>query len=82
MLPSKDCVATEITRIQAVAERKSGNVLGTLRTNHGGEFSTGQFKKYCQELGVRRELTAPYTPAKWCSRTSKSDNHGGSQMYA
>jgi hypothetical protein len=62
MLPSKDCVAAEITRIQAAAERKSGNVLGTLRTNHGGEFSTGQFKKYCQELGVRRELTAPYTP--------------------
>jgi hypothetical protein len=62
LLPSKDCATTKIKRIQAAAERKSGNVLGTLRTDRGGEFSIDQFKKYCQELRIRRELTALYTP--------------------
>jgi transposase len=28
----------------------------------GGEFATAYFIDYCAHLGVRRELTAPYTP--------------------
>jgi hypothetical protein len=28
----------------------------------GGEFTVSQFWEYCAELGIRRELTAPYTP--------------------
>jgi hypothetical protein len=47
LLASKDCAATKIKRIQATAERKSGNVLSTLQTDRGGEFLAYQFKKYC-----------------------------------
>jgi transposase InsO family protein len=62
LLRSKDEAATAIKHIQAAAERKSGNQLGALRTDRGGEFTTAHFKDYCTELGVHRELTAPYTP--------------------
>jgi transposase InsO family protein len=62
LLRSKDEAATAIKHIQATAERKSGNQLGTLRTDRGGEFTTAHFKDYCAELGMHRELTAPNSP--------------------
>jgi hypothetical protein len=62
LLASKECVVEAIKRIQAAVERKSGNKLGALRTNIVGEFNALQFKEYCAEIGIRRELTAPCTP--------------------
>jgi transposase InsO family protein len=62
LLPSKDVAAAAIKNIQAAAERKSGKKLLALRTDRGGEFAAADFNDYCAHLGVRRELTAPYTP--------------------
>jgi transposase InsO family protein len=62
LLAIKDCAAIAIKKIQAAAKRKFGNLLGALRTDRGGDFTALHFKEYCAELGVRRELTAPYTP--------------------
>jgi len=62
LLPSKDAAATAIKNIQAAAERKSGKKLLMLRTDRGGEFTATDFINYCAQLGVRRQLTAPYTP--------------------
>jgi hypothetical protein len=62
LLASKDQAAAEIKKIQAAVERKSGNLLCALKTNRGGEFTAAQFKEYCDELGVFRKLTAPYSP--------------------
>jgi transposase InsO family protein len=62
LLLSKDQAAAKIRRIHVVAERKSGNLLGVLRTDRGkGEFTTGHFREYCAELGTRRELITPYS---------------------
>jgi hypothetical protein len=62
LLPTKAGAAEAIKRIQAAAERKSGRKLLALRTDRGGEFTSAQFTEYCAELGVGRQLTAPYTP--------------------
>jgi transposase InsO family protein len=62
LIASKDQAAAEIKRIQAAAERKSGNLLCALKTDRGGEFTAAQFKEYCDELVVIRELSAPYSP--------------------
>ena len=62
LLPSKDAATTAIKRIQAAAERKTGKKMVTLRTDRGGEFAAMDFVDYCAQLGVRRQLTAPYTP--------------------
>jgi hypothetical protein len=40
LIASKDQAASEIKRIQAAAEKKSGNLLSGLRTDRGGEFAT------------------------------------------
>ena len=62
LLPSKDAAATAIKHIQVAAERKTGKKVKALHTDRGGEFATADFTAYCVRLGVRRELTAPYTP--------------------
>jgi transposase InsO family protein len=59
LISSKDQAATEIRIIQSAAERKSDNILCALRTDRGGEFIASQFREYCAELGIRRELTTP-----------------------
>ena len=33
-----------------------------MRTDHGGEFTFEEFSKWCEEKGIRRQLTIPYTP--------------------
>jgi transposase InsO family protein len=62
LLPTKAGAAEAIKRIQAAAERKSGCKLLALRTDRGGEFTSTRFTEYCAELGVGRQLTAPYMP--------------------
>ncbi|MCI08879.1 copia-type polyprotein, partial [Trifolium medium] len=32
------------------------------RTDRGGEFNSLDFKKYCEDNGIKRQLTAAYTP--------------------
>jgi hypothetical protein len=44
LLPSKDHAVTEIKRIKAAVERKSGYTLGALRTDRGGEFTANDSK--------------------------------------
>jgi transposase InsO family protein len=59
LLGSKDSAATAIKHIQAAAERKSGSLLGALRTDRGGEFTATHFKEYCAKLEVAHEMTVP-----------------------
>jgi transposase InsO family protein len=62
LLGSKDSTTTTVKHIQAAAERKSGNLLGALRTDRGDEFTATHFKEYCAELRMRHEMAGPYTP--------------------
>ena len=32
-----------------------------LKTNRGGEFNSFEFAKFCEDNGIRRHLTAPYS---------------------
>jgi transposase InsO family protein len=33
-----------------------------MRSDRGGEFTSKEFKKFCDENGIRRPLTIPYSP--------------------
>ena len=35
-----------------------------LRSDRGGEFISEEFSKWCEEKGIRRQLTTPHTPQK------------------
>jgi transposase InsO family protein len=62
LLPTKDSAPTASKNVQAAAEQKSGKKLCALCTDRGGEFMTGHFNNYFAELGVQRQLIAPYLP--------------------
>ena len=62
LLTTKDEAETMLWQFQAAAERESGRHLKTLRTDHGGEFNFSSLGEFFAELGVHRQLTAPYTP--------------------
>jgi transposase InsO family protein len=47
------------------AEVESGRKLKVLRTDNGGEFTVAEFAAYCADEGIKRHLSAPYSP-KWC----------------
>ena len=49
-------------KFKALVEKQSGNCIKTLRTDRGGEFLSHEFVEFCEEQGLHRELTAPYTP--------------------
>ena len=55
LLQVKSEAAETIKRIQAQAEVECGK-------KNAGEFTSASFSKYCDELGMQRQLTAPYSP--------------------
>ena len=62
LLASKDQTAGAIKQLQARLEVESGERLGTLRTDRGGEFTARAFLEFCADQGIQCHLTAPYTP--------------------
>ena len=47
---------------KAMIEKQTGRVVKKLRTDNGMEFCSGEFNQFCQENGIVRHMTVPYTP--------------------
>ena len=47
---------------KARVENETGNTIKTLQTDRGGEYCSTEFEVFCEDHGIRRELTAAYTP--------------------
>ena len=45
-----------------LAETEKGVKMKTLRSDRDGEFTSEEFSSYCLEHGIKRQLTAPYSP--------------------
>ena len=43
-------------------EQETGFTIKTFRTDRGGEFLSKEFQTFCDDFGIQRHLTAPYTP--------------------
>ena len=48
--------------VQNLAETESGEILKCFRTDRGGEFNYEEFNNFCDSNGIKRQLTAPYSP--------------------
>ena len=62
LLRSKDEALEAFRKVKIAAEVESEEKLKALRTDRGGEFTSNEFKSYCEKHGIKRYLTAPYTP--------------------
>ena len=49
-------------RFLAEVENQKGRTIKVLRTDRGREYLSDQFKQLCEEKGIVRQLTIPYTP--------------------
>jgi len=47
---------------KARVEKEFGKYIQTFRTDRGGEFNSHNFASFCELHGIRRQLTAAYTP--------------------
>lgn len=47
---------------KARVENEIGQTIKTLRTDRGGEYCSKEFEAFCADHGIRRELTAAFTP--------------------
>ena len=47
---------------RSLVETETGEKVKVFRTDRGGEFLSNKFKKYCEETGLQRQYTSPYSP--------------------
>lgn len=47
---------------KARVENEIGKKLKCLKSDRGGEFTSNKFNEYCDEHGIKRQLTAPRKP--------------------
>nr|GEU80705.1 retrovirus-related Pol polyprotein from transposon TNT 1-94 [Tanacetum cinerariifolium] len=49
-------------KFKSYVEKQSGRNIKVIQTDRGGEFMSAEFITFCEEYGIHKELTAPYTP--------------------
>jgi transposase InsO family protein len=59
---TKDLVFTIFKDWLTMVENQTDRKLKCLRSDNGGEYKSDEFVQFCQERGIRREFTAPYSP--------------------
>jgi hypothetical protein len=62
LLKEKNEVFGKFKKLKALVENLIERKLKTLRSYNGGEFTSEEFKEYCKEVGIKRELSTPYNP--------------------
>lgn len=62
MIKTKDEVFQTFKKFKMQVESEGQYKLKALRTDRGGEFTSTQFTNYCNNEGIKRQLTAPYSP--------------------
>ncbi|KAJ4740894.1 Transposon Ty1-H Gag-Pol polyprotein [Rhynchospora pubera] len=62
LLKSKDMAFQAFKEIKIAAELEANAKLKAFRTDRGGEFRSNEFTSYCKQVGIKRYLTAPYSP--------------------
>ena len=53
---------SKLKKFKALVENLSERNIKILRYDNGGEFTSGEFKAFCREAGIKRELSTPYNP--------------------
>ncbi|KAM0969390.1 hypothetical protein COP2_018032 [Malus domestica] len=49
-------------KFKAMVELQSGHQIKKIRSDRGGEYTSLEFKAFCEDLGLERQLTVAYTP--------------------
>jgi transposase InsO family protein len=61
-MKTKDEVFNQFWEFKAQVENQTGKRIKVLRLDNGGEYTSNDFKDFCKEAGIKRELTVSYNP--------------------
>nr|GEY30883.1 retrovirus-related Pol polyprotein from transposon TNT 1-94 [Tanacetum cinerariifolium] len=61
-LEQKSKALETFKKFKALVEKTTGKCIKALRSNRGGEFVSTPFTTFCEEEGIKKFLTAPYSP--------------------
>ncbi|KAI3742955.1 hypothetical protein L1987_60654 [Smallanthus sonchifolius] len=61
-IKTKDEALVMLNKFKLQVEKESTYKVKMLRTDRGGEFNSRLFNEFCEQEGIKRQLTAPYTP--------------------
>lgn len=64
LLMKKSEAFEKFKTFKSLVEQETQERIKTLRTDRGGEFVSTEFQVYCEKYGIKRHLTAPYSPQK------------------
>lgn len=62
LIKNKSEAFQNFLNFHTLVERETGRKLKIVGRDRGGEFSSLEFQKYCNGIGIKREYTAPYSP--------------------
>ncbi len=62
VINSKAEVFSKFRDWKVLVECQTGQKLKTLRSDNGGEYTSGEFADYLRSQGIRHELTVPKNP--------------------
>lgn len=62
LMKEKSDAFVKFKNFKVMVEQETKTSIGTLRTDRGGEFTSREFNNFCSEAGIKRQLTAPYSP--------------------
>ena len=62
LLKEKSEALEQFKRFKLMAEAEKGVKIKCIRSDQGGEFTSEDFKELCDKSGIKKQLTAPYTP--------------------
>jgi len=62
LLKRKGEVLDVFKKFKNMVERQCGQKIKKLRSDGGGEYTSSEFRRYCEDTGIVQEITPPYTP--------------------
>lgn len=62
LIKTKDKVLAAFKSVKTKVELETGLKVKALGTDRGGEFTSNDFTNFCDNIGLKRYLTAPYSP--------------------
>ena len=61
-LKGKNEVFSKFKQFKALGENLFEKKIKVFRSDNGAEFTLGEFKTFCSEVRIKRELSTPYNP--------------------
>jgi len=61
-LESKSDAFSAFKKLARGLQNTRNNIIGSIRSDHGGEFQNEKFSKFCEKTGILHNFSAPRTP--------------------